>query len=808
MAESVIEAKITADFSNFNQQFESGVAAMQDFEYGTDALSRAYQSVSSASLQAEANQESLTSALMDSGEAAEGAQSGFAELAAGMAAGVLSAEALMEAVKKAIEFIKESSTGSAEWAESMHNLSIATGIGVENLQKLEYAARAIAPGVGIEQLQLAINRLSRATVELQSGNSATLENALQNLGLKPEDLSDSYQALLRIGDAVNQIGVANLSLQQRGSLEELLGGRGGLRLLPVITQLRQLGDQAEQTGFVMGGPVVGQLEEEQQAINRLSSSWESFKRTIGASLSGILTTSITGLDILAERSRMSASELEEADRRIEQANLDQLSAAEAQKQTQKIMGETHAAFANARGSGSVPEPVAEQETPATRTKADFNQEISDFKGAQQLIVAAAGDTAAARVAMENNIVAFLKSKEAEAASFRIDLKKEEDAATLAAAAAAKSAASEEASAEKSAGAAIMADLRRTWSEHYQIVTQAHRQEEEFMRATSEGEQQVNAAKFNLVKAQLAQELEQDKITKQQEIQLLIDAENVEYAAKMKALDDELAMLDVGTAAFATAMARRQALEIQHQTQITQTQTQGDKAASPFGNLGTDVTGQFERAFTELTTHATTAQRFLQQTFQEIANDFIHLVVQMVAESTAFAAVESGLKSMFAAVFPAASAALSSQATINELEIQQKAGVAAAAQFANVIESVPFPENLALAPSMAAAAFAQTEAFGVAGSADRGAYLSQDMPIFAHARELVLPADISDHIMASMGGGGGGDTHYHVNVNHSVSAIDAPSFNAFAKDHYDGIMEAVAHGIRQAHPAAQKFASHR
>jgi hypothetical protein len=80
--------------------------------------------------------------------------------------------------------------------------------------------------------------------------------------------------------------------------------------------------------------------------------------------------------------------------------------------------------------------------------------------------------------------------------------------------------------------------------------------------------------------------------------------------------------------------------------------------------------------------------------------------------------------------------------------------------------------------------------------------SGGMLAILHPNEMVLPADVTAKVL---GRSGGGDTHnYHINVNHSVSAIDASSFNSFAKEHYDSIMEAVEHGVRNAHPSADRI----
>lgn len=76
-------------------------------------------------------------------------------------------------------------------------------------------------------------------------------------------------------------------------------------------------------------------------------------------------------------------------------------------------------------------------------------------------------------------------------------------------------------------------------------------------------------------------------------------------------------------------------------------------------------------------------------------------------------------------------------------IGRAAAVGAAHAFKWVMEEVPFPANIALAPAAAAAAFAGIMAFGsLGGKAAKGGVLGEDGPVFAHAREMILPPPIS------------------------------------------------------------------
>jgi phage gpG-like protein len=85
--------------------------------------------------------------------------------------------------------------------------------------------------------------------------------------------------------------------------------------------------------------------------------------------------------------------------------------------------------------------------------------------------------------------------------------------------------------------------------------------------------------------------------------------------------------------------------------------------------------------------------------------------------------------------------------------------------------VPFPANLVAAPLV----FATVAALGGGASAQRGAIIPADnMVLFPHAQEMVLPADISKGLQGAIRGGslggGTGETHLHLHI-HALDAKD-------------------------------------
>ncbi len=98
----------------------------------------------------------------------------------------------------------------------------------------------------------------------------------------------------------------------------------------------------------------------------------------------------------------------------------------------------------------------------------------------------------------------------------------------------------------------------------------------------------------------------------------------------------------------------------------------------------------------------------------------------------------------------------------------------------------------LAPLAAASTFAAVTAFG---SAEGGQYLvPSEQLTMLHRNEMVLPAGVADRMRGVIDSGGGGG--YTVIVNHSVSAVDAESFQSHVRRHAHMIGNEVARVLRK------------
>lgn len=130
-----------------------------------------------------------------------------------------------------------------------------------------------------------------------------------------------------------------------------------------------------------------------------------------------------------------------------------------------------------------------------------------------------------------------------------------------------------------------------------------------------------------------------------------------------------------------------------------------------------------------------------------------------------------------------------EATSNASTISGEAGVAGAAAFASVMEALPFPENVATAPGVMAAAITTTLSnLGLVSAAGGMMSVPRDMLAMVHANESIIPASYAAGLRDLVAGGStsGAAVHFHIH------AIDTQS----GLDFIDTKMDHIAHKLRQ------------
>lgn len=253
-----------------------------------------------------------------------------------------------------------------------------------------------------------------------------------------------------------------------------------------------------------------------------------------------------------------------------------------------------------------------------------------------------------------------------------------------------------------------------------------------------------------------------------------------FEIQKQALLERQALIDPTLNPVEYARLKNEILQLERQHQLQMGELQNARALENSANLRTMV-GSMESSW------AGTIKGMLQGTvsltqgirglFRGVVDAVIGMLAQMAAKWMA--------QQLLMAVFGKATAL----ATITEKAAEAGAGGVAS------MAAAPFPLNLS-APSFGAAMSLAAMAFAPVASASQG----YDIPaginpiVQTHAREMILPEEQADVVrdLASSGGGrSGGDTYY-------INALDARSFEQFARDNPAGFAAGVQAARRRGH----------
>jgi hypothetical protein len=121
----------------------------------------------------------------------------------------------------------------------------------------------------------------------------------------------------------------------------------------------------------------------------------------------------------------------------------------------------------------------------------------------------------------------------------------------------------------------------------------------------------------------------------------------------------------------------------------------------------------------------------------------------------------------------------------------------AAAAASRVYEAEAPLGPVIAGLLAAGTYTAVLGFKAMASAEGGQYyVPNNQLTMLHPQEMVLPAGIANHMRSVIGGGGIGGSGVTVVVNHSVSAVDAASFQGHIRRHGNMIANEVTRALKR------------
>lgn len=183
------------------------------------------------------------------------------------------AELVVEAVEKIGEAFVEAIASTAEYGEQMVLLSQKTAVGVEEIQRLSYAAGLSGSSAG--DLQVGLTHLARTMEEAKGGNEQA-RKSFTDLGLSMADVRGKSpdQVLLKMADRMKALGPS--TKRTTGALELL--GRGGSSLIPMLSDgaegIKKLGLEADAAGVIMSAEAAKAAQDFGDNVKRLHQDLE------------------------------------------------------------------------------------------------------------------------------------------------------------------------------------------------------------------------------------------------------------------------------------------------------------------------------------------------------------------------------------------------------------------------------------------------------------------------------------------------------------------------------------------------------
>jgi phage-related protein len=187
----------------------------------------------------------------------------------------------LEAAEKLGEFVLE----SAEAADHMGKLAAASQVGVEDFQRLAYAAKL--GGVSAEDLGGAFNKLNKALSEALEGSSSQVA-LFKALGVSLKDASgnarSSSDIFRELAGKLSEMGPG----YAKARLEQELFGKSGTALdtalKDVAEGLADAGGEADRFGLVLSGKSIAAITEFNDNITKVKTALSGIGQRVAADL--------------------------------------------------------------------------------------------------------------------------------------------------------------------------------------------------------------------------------------------------------------------------------------------------------------------------------------------------------------------------------------------------------------------------------------------------------------------------------------------------------------------------------------------
>lgn len=224
-----------------------------------------------------------------SSEAGSRAQGMSATSAASFATMTAAVSAVIQKVIELCEKLKDAALSAAVWADDMNTLSAQTHVSTEALQKFAYASDLI--DVSVDTFAGSMGKLTK-NMDKAAGGTKAQKEAFEALGVSVTDsngeLRNAEDVFYEVIDALGQME----NETEADALANAVFGRSFQDLNPLVSagtdKLKELGDEAMRTGYVMSQDALDASNSLQDSLDRLKNMTEMSKRSFSQGLAPAL----------------------------------------------------------------------------------------------------------------------------------------------------------------------------------------------------------------------------------------------------------------------------------------------------------------------------------------------------------------------------------------------------------------------------------------------------------------------------------------------------------------------------------------
>lgn len=200
----------------------------------------------------------------------------------GELAGVVEFSELGKMALEAAEKLGEFAIQGAEAAETLVHLSESTGTSIEELQRLQFAAKA--GGLEGDQLAKAFTKLDQAVGKAAAG--APQQAALfEALGVAVKGVGGNVRSTDEIlGDLSERFGAMADGASKATLAAEVFGSKNGAALIPLLNTLKETEAEADKLGLVINEAGIRSAAGFAENLNKLEAALDTVKTRVAAQL--------------------------------------------------------------------------------------------------------------------------------------------------------------------------------------------------------------------------------------------------------------------------------------------------------------------------------------------------------------------------------------------------------------------------------------------------------------------------------------------------------------------------------------------